>query len=461
MKDTQLLTSTPGKPFFDAIKPVGCNKLLDHYKVHGNLLHAFYMTREDDKKTYVFRRQFDVTARKVVCRSVYNVLEDFLDFLNKPCVMVGTEEQTVTILINKMKRLLPAEFGKVEKNFKGYSYWRRMLQHLKMEEVEVGEYYQNIPQKNLPPFLRAHEVAYMLRISFEHVLLNSNRSNFSMKRHCRYMRDLLKEKKHTVKENDEKVEIVIRCGFRGIPFDINCTATKLEEMLVSSEDETVHENQNIRRSVQKNCKNNNEDSTVISSEEESNIIDVTSNTRNEKNTVYLTNAERNMNNARKDLREKRFKRIDEETSKYPNTRKEKKRKKDIRMYIQMHSKPSSKTSRTTFAKFNIEFFKGKGRQKWQKCHLCQGGCKPEHIDKHYRNHHRAHRWCQAEKHPGNPTFESNRCRKLCLICDAGTYFDNHQQFRQHLVKFHRIHTNCVEFYLIEKPKTQKRSLGNV
>ena len=131
------------------------------------------------------------------------------------------------------------------------------------------------------------------------------------------------------------------------------------------------------------------------------------------------------------------------------------------MYIQMHSKPSSKTSRTTFAKFNIEFFKGKGRQKWQKCHLCQGGCKPEHIDKHYRNHHRAHRWCQAEKHPGNPTFESNRCRKLCLICDAGTYFDNHQQFRQHLVKFHRIHTNCVEFYLIEKPKTQKRSLGNV
>merc|ERR1712155_32619 len=120
---------------------------------------------------------------------------------------------------------------------------------------------------NLATFLRAHEVAMVLRISFEHVLLNSNKSTFSMKRHCRYMKDLNMEEKHTVAENDEKVEIVIRCGFRGIPFDINCTATKLEEMLVSSEDEGVNENLNIRRGVQKIFKNNNEDSTVISSEE--------------------------------------------------------------------------------------------------------------------------------------------------------------------------------------------------
>ena len=461
VKDVDMLSSIPGNPFFDAVKPSGCSKLLDHYKVHGDLLHAFHMTREDDKKTYVFRRQFDVTAKKEVCRSVYNVLEDFLDFLNRPCVLVGTEEQTVTILINKMKKLLPVKFGKVEKNLKGYSYWKRMLQHLKMEEIEVGEYYQNIPQKNLAPFLRAHEVAMILRISFEHALLNSNKSNFSMKRHCRYMKDLNMEKKHTVEENDEKVEIVIRCGFRGIPFDINCSATKLEEMLLSSEDEGVNENLNNRsRSVEEYCKNN-EDSIVISSEEEANIIDLTSNTRKIKNETYSTTAERGVNDARKILREKRFKRIDEEMSddfvidsvskklysvsklNEPN-RKRKLAESSVPKSPLETSKHLKSSSKTTFSKYDIFLYKGLIR-----CHMCNSGCKPENIDKHYSNHHRAHRWCQAEKHPGNPTFESNGCGKFCLLCDVRTYHGD-KLYKIHLVKYHRIHIDYIKNFLESK-----------
>ena len=448
-----MLSAVPGKPFFDAVKPSGCNKILDHYKLHGDLLHAFHMTREDDKKTYVFRRQFDVTAKKEVCRSVYNVLEDFLDFLNKPCVLVGTEEQTVPILINKMKKLLPAKFGKVEKNLEGFSYWKRMLRHMKMKEVEVGEYYQNIPQMNLAPFLRAHEVAMILKISFEHVLLNSNKSNFSMKRHCRYMKDLNMEEKHTVAENDEKVEIVIRCGFRGIPFDINCTATRLEEMLVSSEDEGVNENLNNRsRSVEEYCKNNDEYSLVISSEDEASIIDLTSNTSKKKI------AERGMNDARKVLKEKRIHEemsedfvIDSVSKKLYSVSKlnELNRKRKLAesslpkspLGTSKHFKSSSKT---TFSKSNIVLYKG-----LQKCHMCHAGCKPENIDHHYRNHHRAHRWCQAEKHPGNPTFESNGLGKFCFLCDIGTYHGSNH-YKQHLVKYHRINTDLMENFLIEK-----------
>ena len=65
--------------FFRAVEP--SKKLLDSYKFDGDLLQSFHMTESDG--TFLFRKQFDVTARRIVCKKERDALDDFLRFLEK------------------------------------------------------------------------------------------------------------------------------------------------------------------------------------------------------------------------------------------------------------------------------------------------------------------------------------------------------------------------------------------
>lgn len=79
--------------FFCPVEP--CRKLLNSYKFDGDLLQSFYMTEVDE--AFLFRKQFDMKAKKIVCKKERIALRDFLRFLEKysKFYLIGIEEEVI------------------------------------------------------------------------------------------------------------------------------------------------------------------------------------------------------------------------------------------------------------------------------------------------------------------------------------------------------------------------------
>ena len=73
-----------GGSFFRAVEP--SKTILNSYEFDGDLLQAFHMTEQWHRdgaflfrKQFVFVKQFDVTAKRIVCKKESQALKDFLE----------------------------------------------------------------------------------------------------------------------------------------------------------------------------------------------------------------------------------------------------------------------------------------------------------------------------------------------------------------------------------------------
>ena len=68
------------KKFFCAVRP--SSRIVDKYSFNGDLETMFNMTKESES-TWLFRRRFDVAAKRIVCRSEKSAIGEFLEFVLK------------------------------------------------------------------------------------------------------------------------------------------------------------------------------------------------------------------------------------------------------------------------------------------------------------------------------------------------------------------------------------------
>ena len=81
--------------------------MIESYSFNGILETIFNMTQESDN-TWLFRKPFDVTSKRVVCRSEKSAINDFMNFIEKlqsPVKLIGVDEETLSVVLNKCKQI--------------------------------------------------------------------------------------------------------------------------------------------------------------------------------------------------------------------------------------------------------------------------------------------------------------------------------------------------------------------
>jgi hypothetical protein len=129
------------------------------------------MTRQDDGR-YFFRKKLQVLrpGMEVTCVMENVALEEFFFFLERikksgfKIVLVGVDEDTVAVLVNKLRAVDSTRFDQV---VSGYSYWRRILKKLDVtgsRKIGLEDYYERAIRK-LHVSLTAKGVARVLYTS--------------------------------------------------------------------------------------------------------------------------------------------------------------------------------------------------------------------------------------------------------------------------------------------------------
>ena len=162
------LHSMTESSMFRAVVPPGLDKYLDNYRLSGDLLQALHMTREEDGSSFLYRRQYEqVIKRKerTVCVSESQALEDCILFLEKlglDVILVGVDEDTLAVLIAKLKIQARDRFMQV---VKGFTYWRRLLKHIGVadyKQLELEDYHQSTFSNHCPNLYDSLVVAEIL-----------------------------------------------------------------------------------------------------------------------------------------------------------------------------------------------------------------------------------------------------------------------------------------------------------
>ena len=218
------------KAFFRAVEP--CRNILDSYKYDGDLLQSFHMTESEG--SFLFRKQFDVTAKKIMCKKEPDALSDFLNFLetHKRCFLISIDEETIAILISKLQKSFPGRLENLK--IKGFTYWRRSLRKLDLPQVELEE---NI-NDGAPTFFNALTIAKVLKAAFYKIIRSAkvDKNVFSLYHHCLSIRKLKSPHRHRVKSCKEEIVIDISSSYRNISSCI--TGRKLQQVVLDSDSET-------------------------------------------------------------------------------------------------------------------------------------------------------------------------------------------------------------------------------
>ena len=217
------------KAFFSAVEP--CRNILDSYKYDGDLLQSFHMTESDG--SFLFRKQFDVTAKKIVCKREPDALSDFLNFLenHNRCFLISIDEETIAILKSKLQKSFPSRLENLK--IKGFTYWRRSLRKLDLPKVELEE---NI-NDGAPMFCNALTIAKVLKVAFYKIVQSGkvDKSVFSMYHHCLSINKLKSPHRHRVKSCKEEIVIDISSSYRNISSCI--TGRKMQQVVLDSDSE--------------------------------------------------------------------------------------------------------------------------------------------------------------------------------------------------------------------------------
>ena len=164
------------KTFFRAVRPSGW--IVENYSFNGDIETIFNMTKETDN-TWLFRRPFDVTAKRIVCRSEKSAICEFLEFvlkLKKPVVFISVDEETLSVVLNKCKEISKEKYEKLRDRIRGFTYWSRTLRKVSKSSVDLEEY-----NKSSPRFCSAIAVAKILRTAYIEITNGSNHSYMKIK----------------------------------------------------------------------------------------------------------------------------------------------------------------------------------------------------------------------------------------------------------------------------------------
>ena len=148
------------KKFFCAVRP--SSKIVDNYSFNGDLETIFNMTKETES-TWLFRRRFEVAAKRIVCRSEKSAICEFLEFvlkLKKPIVFISVDEETMSVVLGKCKQIAKEKYEELWDSIGGFTYWSRTLR--KMSKKEDLEAYN----KSSTGFCSAIAVAKILRTAY-------------------------------------------------------------------------------------------------------------------------------------------------------------------------------------------------------------------------------------------------------------------------------------------------------
>jgi len=156
-----------GETFFRAMVPPGLEDYLDHCKIGGDLLTHLNMARED-QGTFLFRSPVLVKrTERVECVTESEAMEHFLAFLEATggnTILVCVDEDTAGVLMEKLKKVDKGRFRGV---VVGYSWWRRVLKHIKFPKyktVELEDYSAtNLPPTSTKTKMTSKHVAQMLK----------------------------------------------------------------------------------------------------------------------------------------------------------------------------------------------------------------------------------------------------------------------------------------------------------
>ena len=123
------------------------------------------MTKEDDGE-YLFRKQFETTSKKVLCRSEITTLSEFCEFLKtqQPAYIIGSDRENVRILISKCREVCKEKFSKLV--IKGYTSWRRSLEDFDQPICDLEEFYLQSTNNNVVQQPSAKDIVEMLKFSY-------------------------------------------------------------------------------------------------------------------------------------------------------------------------------------------------------------------------------------------------------------------------------------------------------
>jgi len=141
------ISSDATSSIFLPVAPPVLVEYLDNYKLSGDLMQTLTMTREGHG-TFLFRPPVLIEeVQRVVCLPENEALQAFLDFLqaNGPnIVLVGLDEDTLGVLIQKMKELDRESFLH---QVVGYTWWRRILKYTgfrNYKDLTLDEFFKSV-----------------------------------------------------------------------------------------------------------------------------------------------------------------------------------------------------------------------------------------------------------------------------------------------------------------------------
>ena len=188
----------------------------------------------ESEGSFLFRKQFDVTAKKIVCKKEPDALSDFLNFLenHNRCFLISIDEETIAILKSKLQKSFPSRLENLK--IKGFTYWRRSLRKLDIPQLELEE---NI-KDGAPTFFNALTIAKVLKAAFYKILRSDkvDKDVFSMYHHCLSISKLKSPHRHRVKSCNEEIVIDISSSYRNISSCI--TGRKMQQVFLDSDSET-------------------------------------------------------------------------------------------------------------------------------------------------------------------------------------------------------------------------------
>ena len=123
------------------------------------------MTKEDNGE-YLFRKQFETTSKKVLCRSEIAALSKFCKYIRsqQPVYIIGSDRDNVRILISKCREVCKEKFSKLV--IKGYTSWRRSLEDFDQPICDLEEFYLQSTNNNVVQQPSAKDIVEMLKFSY-------------------------------------------------------------------------------------------------------------------------------------------------------------------------------------------------------------------------------------------------------------------------------------------------------
>ena len=202
------------------------------------------MTKEDNGE-YLFRKQFETTSKKVLCRSEIAALSKFCKYIRsqQPVYIIGSDRDNVRILISKCREVCKEKFSKLV--IKGYTSWRRSLEDFDQPICDLEEFYLQSTNNNVVQQPSAKDIVEMLKFSYLSLM---NERKQSLKKAetislTKLTKDLGKLRKPLIKQprTSQKDQVVIEITSGTSKITSSFFGKKLEQVLLESdsEDEVV------------------------------------------------------------------------------------------------------------------------------------------------------------------------------------------------------------------------------